>query len=57
MIQAMAEPTLDTRLSKDDQKAEGVATGQFVALPAQADAMYDLRLWGHSESTDIQINK
>jgi alpha-2-macroglobulin len=31
--------------------------GQFVALPAQAYAMYDLSLWGRSERTAIQINK
>jgi uncharacterized protein YfaS (alpha-2-macroglobulin family) len=31
--------------------------GQFVALPAQAYAMYDLSLWGRSERTNIQIDK
>jgi uncharacterized protein YfaS (alpha-2-macroglobulin family) len=31
--------------------------GEFVALPAQAYAMYDLSLWGRSESRNIQINK
>jgi alpha-2-macroglobulin len=37
--------------------ARATTPGQFVALPAQAYAMYDLSLWGRSESTEIQINK
>jgi uncharacterized protein YfaS (alpha-2-macroglobulin family) len=35
--------------------ARATTPGQFVALPAQAYAMYDLSLWGRSESTNIQI--
>ncbi|MGE5775093.1 MAG: alpha-2-macroglobulin family protein, partial [Chloroflexota bacterium] len=31
--------------------------GQFLALPAQAYAMYDLNLWGRSESINIKISK
>jgi uncharacterized protein YfaS (alpha-2-macroglobulin family) len=31
--------------------------GQFIALPAQAYAMYDTDLWGRSESAHIQISK
>jgi len=37
--------------------ARATTPGQFVALPAQAYAMYDLSLWGRSESVNIQINK
>jgi len=37
--------------------ARATTTGQFVALPAQAYAMYDLSLWGRSTSTNVQINK
>lgn len=37
--------------------ARATTPGQFVALPAQAYAMYDLELWGRSESTNIQIEK
>ena len=37
--------------------ARATTPGQFVALPAQAYAMYDLSLWGRSESTNIGINK
>jgi len=37
--------------------ARATTAGQFVALPAQAYAMYDLRLWGRSDRADIQINK
>ena len=31
--------------------------GEFVALPAQAYAMYDLSLWGRSERANVQIDK
>lgn len=31
--------------------------GQFIALPTQVYAMYDMSLWGRSESTRIQIGK
>ena len=37
--------------------ARATTTGQFVALPARAYAMYDLSLWGRSESTTVQIHK
>jgi uncharacterized protein YfaS (alpha-2-macroglobulin family) len=37
--------------------ARATTAGQFVALPAQAYAMYDLSLWGRSESANVQINK
>jgi uncharacterized protein YfaS (alpha-2-macroglobulin family) len=37
--------------------ARATTSGQFVALPAQAYAMYDLSLWGRSEGTNVQINK
>jgi len=37
--------------------ARATTPGQFVALPAHAYAMYDLSLWGRSESVNIQINK
>jgi len=37
--------------------ARATTPGQFVALPAQVYAMYDLSLWGRSESTTVQINK
>jgi len=37
--------------------AWATTSGEFVALPAQAYAMYDLNLWGRSESTNIQISK
>jgi alpha-2-macroglobulin len=35
--------------------ARATTPGQFVALPAQAYAMYDLSLWGRSDSASIQI--
>jgi hypothetical protein len=31
--------------------------GQFTVLPAQVYAMYDLNLWGRSESSSIQVSK
>lgn len=37
--------------------ARATTSGQFIALPAQAYAMYDLSLWGRSESTNVQVNK
>src|SRR5688572_645718 len=37
--------------------ARATTPGRFVALPAQAYAMYDLDLWGRSESVNVQINK
>jgi len=37
--------------------ARATTSGQFIALPAQAYAMYDLGLWGRSESVSIQIEK
>jgi uncharacterized protein YfaS (alpha-2-macroglobulin family) len=37
--------------------ARVTTSGQFLALPAQVYAMYDLNLWGRSESADIQVNK
>jgi uncharacterized protein YfaS (alpha-2-macroglobulin family) len=37
--------------------ARATTPGQFVALPAQGYAMYDLSLWGRSESVNVQINK
>ncbi len=37
--------------------ARATTTGQFTALPAQAYAMYDLSLWGRSDSANIQISK
>jgi uncharacterized protein YfaS (alpha-2-macroglobulin family) len=37
--------------------ARATTPGRFIALPAQAYAMYDLSLWGRSESTDVLINK
>jgi uncharacterized protein YfaS (alpha-2-macroglobulin family) len=37
--------------------ARATTPGQFVALPAQAYAMYDSNLWGRSEPANIQINK
>jgi uncharacterized protein YfaS (alpha-2-macroglobulin family) len=37
--------------------ARATTSGKFIALPAQAYAMYDLNLWGRSESVDVQINK
>ena len=37
--------------------ARATTPGQFVALPAQAYAMYDLNLWGRSASANVQINK
>lgn len=37
--------------------ARATTSGKFIALPAQAYAMYDLSLWGRSESVKIQIDK
>ena len=37
--------------------ARATTPGEFVALPAQAYAMYDLSLWGRSESMEIEIKK
>ncbi|RPI90446.1 MAG: hypothetical protein EHM40_18350, partial [Chloroflexi bacterium] len=37
--------------------ARATTAGQFVALPAQAYAMYDLSLWGRSDRADLQINE
>jgi hypothetical protein len=37
--------------------ARATTPGEFVALPAQAYAMYDLSLWGRSESVEIEIKK
>jgi uncharacterized protein YfaS (alpha-2-macroglobulin family) len=37
--------------------ARATTSGQFIALPAQAYAMYDLSLWGRSESVNVQIDK
>jgi alpha-2-macroglobulin len=37
--------------------ARATISGEFIALPAQAYAMYDLSLWGRSESMNIEINK
>ena len=37
--------------------ARATTPGQFVALPSQAYAMYDLSLWGRSENTNVQINR
>jgi hypothetical protein len=37
--------------------ARATTSGQFIALSAQAYAMYDASLWGRSESTDIKISK
>jgi hypothetical protein len=37
--------------------ARATTSGQFIALPAQAYAMYDPSLWGRSESVDVQIEK
>jgi uncharacterized protein YfaS (alpha-2-macroglobulin family) len=37
--------------------ARVTTTGQFMALPSLAYAMYDLSLWGRSESGNVQINK
>lgn len=37
--------------------ARATTPGQFVALPAQAYAMYDLGLWGRSDSRYVQVSK
>jgi uncharacterized protein YfaS (alpha-2-macroglobulin family) len=37
--------------------ARATTPGTFIALPAQAYAMYDLSLWGRSESINVQIDK
>jgi uncharacterized protein YfaS (alpha-2-macroglobulin family) len=37
--------------------ARATTPGEFVALPAQAYAMYDLSLWGRSESREVQIDQ
>jgi uncharacterized protein YfaS (alpha-2-macroglobulin family) len=37
--------------------ARATTPGLFVALPTQVYAMYDVRLWGRSESVNIQIDK
>ncbi|MBI5945474.1 MAG: Ig-like domain-containing protein [Chloroflexi bacterium] len=37
--------------------ARATTPGQFIALPAQAYAMYDFSLWGRSDSVNIQITK
>lgn len=37
--------------------ARATTSGQFIALPAQAYAMYDLSLWGRSGSVNVQIEK
>ncbi len=37
--------------------ARATTSGQFTALSAQAYAMYDLSLWGRSESINIKISK
>ncbi len=37
--------------------ARATTTGQFTALPVQAYAMYDLSLWGRSDSINIQVDK
>jgi alpha-2-macroglobulin len=37
--------------------ARATTIGQFTALPVQAYAMYDLSLWGRSDSTNIQITR
>ena len=37
--------------------ARATTPGEFIALPAQAYAMYDLSLWGRSGSMNIEINK
>jgi uncharacterized protein YfaS (alpha-2-macroglobulin family) len=37
--------------------ARATIPGQFVALPAQAYAMYDLSLWGRSDGAAIQVGR
>ena len=37
--------------------ARATTSGHFIALPAQTYAMYDLSLWGRSESISVQIDK
>jgi alpha-2-macroglobulin len=37
--------------------ARATTSGTFIALPAQAYAMYDPSLWGRSESINLQIDK
>ena len=49
--------TLEKGTHKFTYYARATTPGQFVALPAQAYAMYDVSLWGRSESMNIQINK
>lgn len=49
--------TLDKGTRTFTYYARVTTPGQFIALPAQAYAMYDLNLWGRSDDATIHVNK